>query len=133
MSKGKGGRYLLDEDDGFYDSQDEDSVVYDDYEPDEGDFVAQVRSKLNPDQNKKLSGTAIITQLEINDYDVDKALRVLRDKLKPPAPKTTGKPAAASNSKPAAAPAQPKTNKQSTATKDTAAPSAAPGAAPKPP
>lgn len=133
MSKGKGGRYLLDEDDGFYDSQDEDSVVYDDYEPDEGDFVAQVRNKLSRDQNKKLSGTAIITQLEINDYDVDKTLRALRDKLKPPAPKTTAKPAAANSSKPATAPAQPKTNKPSTSTKDTTAPGATLGAGPKPP
>lgn len=133
MSKGKGGRYLLDEDDGFYDSQDEDSVAYDDYEPDEEDFVAQVRNKLSPDQNKKLSGTAIITQLEIDDYNVEKTLRALRDKLNPPASKAAAKPAAANNAKLAAVPAQPKTSKPSAATKDTTATSAAPGAAAKPP
>lgn len=76
---------MQDEDD-YYDPHEDERGYSDDDDDDDGivDFVVAVRSKLNAEQNKKISDDAILIQLENDDFSVDKTLRVIRDRLKAP-------------------------------------------------
>ena len=66
-------------DDDYYDGEEEDDPDY---------YINLIRGKL--DKGAKIGDEAIIAQLELYDYDVDKALKAIKAQLKPKTAPSTG-------------------------------------------